>query len=165
MIRRDWHDDLVMLAEYAQQHSPDPSTVNAAVLYTYMGMLRQTLAVNEFPKGVRYSDDRWGRPQKYDFIAHAEEAAILKASRLGLATAGTTLVCPWAACATCARLIVQAGCSHLVTLKPQDADTHERWAESIAQAMTILDEGGVKVTFYDKPLGVQVRRNEQLITI
>lgn len=134
--------------------SPDPSTQNAAALHDGVNLLWDTLAVNEFPEGVRYYPDRWDRPIKYSYIEHAERNCIYKAARIGQRTAGMTMICPWAACSDCARGIVQAGIPRLVTLAPKDGDTHDRWEQSIAVALKILEEGGVNVALIQGPLDV-----------
>ena len=133
--------------------SPDPSTQNGAILAEPDGTpLYWTVAFNEFPLGVAYGEERWERPAKYGFIEHAERNAIYKAAAHGIPTAGLTLVCPWAACADCARAIIQARIARLVTLPPQKDSTHTRWDASIDQAFVMLDESGVEVVFLEDPI-------------
>jgi len=147
------------------QNSPDPSTQNAAILCAInpngsLHPFNETLAVNEFPHGVSYSDERWERPLKYAFIEHAERNCLFKALRRGRCTTGLAMVCPWAACADCARAIVQAGVKKLIT---QWFDDEDRWADSIAVAFTILAEGGVEVEFFEGKVGGDpIRRNGKL---
>lgn len=140
--------------------SPDMSTQNAAVLLHGGCPIRDTWAVNEFARGSRYLDERWERPAKYEWIEHAERNAIYNAARHGICTEGLTLLAVWAACADCARGIVQSGIPRLVTLRPQQ-DPHGHWGASINTAMTILEEGQVEVVFIDGPLGMDfpIRRN------
>lgn len=149
-----WRDLLVESCRYAQQ-SPDPSTQNAAVLCWGVGgyPIEATWEVNRFPRGVAYTTARWERPLKYSVIEHAERNSIFAAARLGVSTEGLTMVCPWAACSDCARAIIQAGISRLVTISPDPVQTHQRWDESISIAMTMLDEAGVEVVYIDGPLG------------
>lgn len=156
-----WTDTMKELLGWARQ-SPDQSTQNAAVLCVDdVFPIEDTWSVNEFPRGVAYKDERWERPQKYEWISHAEENSVLAAARFGICTRGLTMVCPWAACSTCARIIIGSGLSRLVTLRPISNDTNERWDSSISIAMTMLEEAGVEVVFIDGPLGVPftIRRN------
>jgi dCMP deaminase len=127
--------------------SPDPTTQNGALVVWDGEIL--TRACNEFPRLVAYSPERWERPLKYEMIEHAERNAIYAAARAGIATEDAVLVCPWAACSECARAIIQAGMSELVTLAPVDGDTHGRWGDSIRVAMGMLDEAAVRVTYLD----------------
>ena len=116
------------LTAYFALRSPDPSTQNAAVIMQSNDcIIPATLSVNKFPRGVLYEPERWERPIKYSYIEHAERNAIYAAARLGIPTAEKTLVCPWAACADCARAIIQSGISRLITLAPREDDTHDRW--------------------------------------
>lgn len=150
--------------------SPDPSTQNAGMLVNLhpdgsITSYRETLSVNEFPRGVKYLPERWERPAKYQIIEHAERNAIYSAARIGLEAEGLTLVCPWAACSDCARGIIQSGIVRLVTLAPQDGDTPDRWQTSVNIAMKMLEEAQVEV-LYVKPLGASftIRRDGKPFT-
>ncbi len=158
--------ELLRLAYEQALRSPDPSTQNGAFLY-YDGMpLTVTFACNEFPRGVAYTEERWERPLKYSLIEHAERNAIYSAARYGLATKGTTLVCPWAACADCARAIVQAGITCQLTRARVglSAEINARWAETCALGDQILSEGGVAIRMVDGAVdGPKVRRDGVLV--
>lgn len=147
------HDAVVKimagLVRTAQQ-SPDPSTQNAAVLVRGLSLIPQTLAVNEFPAGVEYSDERWVRPTKYAFVEHAERNSVYAAARNGLKTEGLTMVAVWAACADCARAIAQAGISRLVRYTSQSDHLH--WEKSNSLADLILSEAGVDVITLTEPI-------------
>lgn len=122
-------------------NSPDRSTQNAAVVVANNQML--ITGINTFPKGVAETDERLERPLKYQFIEHAERNAIYGAARYGIYLDGATMYCPWAPCIECARAIIQAGISELVTHNiPQHAE-REDWKLSIEAALEILKEGGV----------------------
>jgi dCMP deaminase len=145
--------------------SPDPSTQNAAVLCWEdsrgrLGPYVETFACNEFPYGVAYKPERWERPLKYAYVEHAERNCLYKACRRGRCTKGEVMVSPWAACADCARAIVQAGVRKLITQRHDDED---RWKASIDVAFTILAEGGVDVVFFEgKVGGSPIRRDGKL---
>lgn len=151
------------------RRSPDPSTQNGAVLAQRTGEffapIPQTWAVNEFPRDVAYTDERWERPLKYSIIEHAERNSIYQAAANGIRTRGLSLVCPWAACSDCARAIIQAGVETLVTLLPKVETTHARWDASIDIAMTMLAEAKVSVIYLEGQLGCEypLRRNGQEI--
>ena len=147
--------------------SPDPSTQNAAVLCHPDGRyIWATRSRNEFPSGVVSTAARWERPMKYSLVEHAERNSIYTAARLGIATDGLTMVCPWAACADCARGIIQAGIRRLVTHSPEDVPRSDHWDISIDTAMTMLDEAGVTVEYIFGPIGglPPILRNGELFT-
>lgn len=143
--------------------SPDPSTQNGAVV---VDPAKRTIGAgcNEFPSGVGYSDERWERPGKYQWIEHAERNAIYTAAFRGSATGNATMVCPWAACADCARAIVQSGISRLIRLPfPLDA-SGERWRQSCEVGDTIMREAGVEIIEFAGGIGhvSPIRRDGQL---
>lgn len=123
------------------------------------------VACNEFPSGVSYTPERWERPLKYSFIEHAERNVIFEAARKGYRTQGATLLSPWAACADCARAIIQAGIVQLVRF--DNHGPNERWDESIAIGDTMMREAGVEIVELKKPapgtFGITLRRNGALL--
>jgi dCMP deaminase len=153
--------DAALLCAYAMAHqSPDPSTQNGAVLMDDDGRILVG-AFNEFPNGVLYTDERWERPTKYFYIEHAERNVIFDAAASGIATRGLTMVCPWSACADCARAIVQAGIKTLVRhrLANDESTTNERWNQTIVAGDEILTEGGVEIVHVDSLPGYFLRRD------
>lgn len=137
--------------------SIDPSTQNGALLATPDGaFLNGTQAFNRFPRGVRMDPTRWERPSKYEYIEHAERGAIYAAARLGIATEGKIMICPWAACPACARGIIEAGIARLVTCRNDSG----HWEDSVQLGHSMLEEAGVTVEFFEKKLGLDpIRRN------
>ena len=96
------YDRYMAEAYRAATGSPDPSTQNGAVL------LCGDVAIsgcNEFPKGVSAEHWHGEKEGKYARVVHSEVSVLLNAAKLGVATAGSTLVCPWAACSNCAKHI------------------------------------------------------------
>lgn len=137
--------------------SPDPSTQNGAIVldgnYNIVGR-----GCNEFTGGMDITPDLLERPKKYTYIEHAERNAIYNAmSKIPdfskLEDGGVfqwdftfgkpvTMVAAWAACADCARGIVQSG---IQTLIRHDRSGVDRWNESIEAGDEILRAAGVKV--------------------
>lgn len=148
MNHEDWRD-LLRHAYQLSKASLDPSTQNGAVLVNEQGRLMGG-DHNRFPEGVNTNHpSRWERPLKYKFIEHAERNVIYMSARRGVKTEGLTMVCPWAACAECARAIIQAGINQLVTHKQAHDRTPDRWKKEIDVAFEMLGEAGVKVIVYD----------------
>lgn len=147
----------LLAAAYGEAlESPDQSTQCGAGLFKldHEGsyLFEDTLAHNRFPYGVRYLDERWERPLKYEYIEHAERNAIYKATRLGIPTEGMCMVAPWAACHDCARAIIQSGIDILLTHKQAFDRSPDRWKASLDSAYTMMDEAGVRVVWYDGPV-------------
>ena len=147
----NWKSFLQVAYRLAED-SPDPSTKNAALLIDDNGTVLSS-GINEFPRGVHYTDERWERPLKYQCIEHAERNAIFSATKAGIATDGLTMVCSWATCADCARAIIQVGIRRLVTHKDAYDRSPDRWKESIAIAFTMLEEAEIEVVFCKGKIG------------
>lgn len=146
-----------LLAAYvlAREKSNDPSTQNGALLVDFSSSsvgIVQASGVNEFPRGVAMSDERWQRPAKYQYIEHAERNAVFEAARLGIKTHGLTMYCPWAPCTDCARAIIQSGIAVLVTHNPVGFENPAHWADNIKIALGMLYEAGVIVRHIDGQL-------------
>ena len=139
---------------YAVRNSHDPDTQNGAVLVTKTGTI---YAANCVPPGVARPEHRLSRPFKYDFIEHAERAAIHKAAAAGAATAGATLYCPWFACTDCARAIVAAGIKEVVGLISLRNATPARWLLKVELAEKMLEEACVSQRLLAVEVGVTIR--------
>lgn len=147
-------DYLREACRYAAEHSHDPDTQNGAVLVAN----RLTIyAANCVPPGVARPEHRLSRPFKYDFIEHAERAAIHKAAAAGAATAGATLYCPWFACTDCARAIVAAGIKEVVGLIALRNVTPARWLLNVELAEKMLEEACVSQRLLAEKVGVTIR--------
>ena len=106
---------------------------------------------NGMPRGIVETYDsgelnqRWIRPEKYDWVVHAEVNAILNAARLGHPTEGCWLYLNWSPepCSRCAGSLVNAGISAVIgpdiPFTGKGNNTH--YHTSIGA--TILDEAGV----------------------
>lgn len=130
-------------AYFQASFSQDPSTQLGAVLLDEAGSRWIGVGFNHFPQGV--DEKHWHGPKegKYERVAHAEVSAILHAARNGHSTTDSTLVCPWAACANCAKYIVEAGVTKLV--RHIEHDPQSSWVKSIELGDEIMRDGGVEI--------------------
>lgn len=146
--QQDWAEQMSDAYVLART-SPDPSTQNAAILFNPDGRIVGA-DCNRFPSGVEYTDQRWERPLKYEVIEHAERNSIYSAARLGWSTQDSTMVVPWAACADCARAIIQSGVKRLVRHKQSTVRGQGRnWDGSISIADVMLHEAEIEIIDLD----------------
>lgn len=136
----------------AALYSDDPNTKNGAVLVNEEGR-PIGIGANNFAAGVALTPDRLERPKKYEFVEHAERDAIFTAARNGERTAGSTLYCPWYACAPCARAIIKAGIVRVIGHKQMFDRTPDPWKETIAYGNEMFHEAGVEALQFDGPIG------------
>jgi dCMP deaminase len=145
--------EYLRLAYELALQSPDTSTQNGALLLDGNHHIIGE-GVNEFTKGMEITPDLLERPKKYTYIEHAERNSIYDAmnrapwdSRFDGPHA---MVAAWAACADCARAIVQSG---VRTLVRHDRSGVDRWNESIEAGNEILKAGGVEIIEVKGELG------------
>lgn len=139
----NWEQLMLDVYRYATD-SPDPRTQNAAFIYNKDGKLI-SLACNRMPRGVKANDSRWERPNKYNFVEHAERNAIYKSAEYGCSTYGGTMVAPWAACCDCARAIIQSGIRRVVRHKEACERGDSHWLEQMKLADEMFEEADIDI--------------------
>jgi deoxycytidylate deaminase len=88
---------------------------------------------------------------------------IYAAAKAGICTEGSTMICPWFACADCARAIVLAGVKQVIGHKQRMELTPDRWSGSVNHGDVILKEAGIDCIYYDGTIdGLSVLVNETL---
>lgn len=157
-MERDSKETAVHRAVLAQCYrqatfSPDTSTQIGAVIADPTGLIRYaTFSYNGFCSGWEPTEQDYERPRKYAVTEHAERRAIYTAARIGIALDGCTLYSTWAACADCARGIVESGISRLVRHHPPHDETVDRWLESVAIGDELMKSGGVEIVDIHGPI-------------
>ena len=148
-MRQDKAIKYVLLAKYqAQLFSKDPSTkVAAIILEPNSGMVLST-GFNGMPRNINEKvQERWERPLKYRYVAHAEVNAICNAARHGISLNGGVAVVTYHPCVDCCKALIQSGITTVITDKPDDHD--ERWGGDFALSQSMFKEAGVKMIYVD----------------
>lgn len=149
IVKEARQEHLLSVAYKVAQDSPDPSTQVGALLYSIGDRRIISWGCNEFPAGLEVTPERLERPLKYTFIEHAERNAIFGVVSQRIACpSDTIMVGTWAACADCARAIVQAGIKVLVRHDNINDHAPDHWKESVSLADEILEAGGVTIIDY-----------------
>lgn len=128
--------------------SKDPSTqVGAIALDDNLNII--ATGRNGFPRGVKDLPDRYAdRGVKYRLISHAEQNLVAQAAYGGRALKGATvLLTALFPCSACAKSLIQAGVSRIVSPHP---DTNPRWEEEAKWASLMFSEAGVEVVHYEQ---------------
>lgn len=126
--------------------SPDPSTQLGAAIVLGNQLETSTLSHNGPTAGWNMTDYEWNdKPTKYQLVEHAERRAIYRSTKSGLWLEGATLVASWAACADCARAIVESGITTLIRHYPPLDDATERWLQSVTMGDSIMRANGVNI--------------------
>lgn len=143
-------EHLKLTYRIALHYSQDPSTQLGAILLPIGNY--GLYGANRFPPNITPTGIHIQRPNKYQYIEHAERNVIFAAARGGVITQGATLYCPWFACPDCARAIVLAGIKRVVGHKQMMDKTTDRWKQAIEIGNKILDAGGVIREYVDAKL-------------
>ena len=121
------------------QLSKDQSTQVGALILGPTFEVR-SLGYNGAPRGCSADEDRRNqRPEKLFWFSHAELNAITNAARVGTPLAGCVLLVTHPPCMDCARAIVQAGITGVLTRNP-GAEFLERWVEHTRRTQQLFEE-------------------------
>lgn len=137
-----WDDYYMGFAHHASLKSKDTTKVGA-ILVDPDNAVTLT-AFNGPPRGVVDAAERFERPAKYLFAAHAEANLISFAARRGIRTQGCRVYCTHLSCAACARTLIQAG---IIELVYGDGTFQALEAEAGATRM-MCEEAGLKLRKY-----------------
>ena len=132
------------LAKETSLKSPDINTKVGCVIKTFSNEIIK--GCNDFPKGIKITEKRLQRPEKYKWIEHAERNTILMAAKQGKSLDKSTMYLNWYPCIECARAIIQCGITKLVCEKEPDY-SDERWGEQFKIVTEMLDESEINVIF------------------
>ena len=133
------------MARAAANFSKDRSTkVGAIILTPDYGF---SMGYNGFPRGINDDvDERHERPEKYQWVSHAEMNSITNAARAGLRLKGSTLFCTKFPCTECCKALIQAGIETVVTVP----ETDPNWMEQIKTTCIMFEEAGVTIVLLEE---------------
>lgn len=167
MDRIDWDALYMQMAFLMAMRSPDPSTQVGAVITTVDNTIVAS-GYNGWPRGIKPfdpSDERWERPHKYFWMAHAERNAIDNAARTGAPLDGCTLYTPIMPCADCARGIVQVGIKRVVCHEQAQREftkrqvSNQAWVDGLVVTRRLFDEAEIRLdwsTFPCVPISIRL---------
>jgi len=140
-----WDEFFMDLAKMFSTRSKDVSTKCGAVIVDRDKVVIGS-GYNGFPRGVADTKALLeNRPQKYPRVLHAEENAILFASRIDLCGC-TIYVWPLPPCGNCMAKIIQKKIGRVVTKKPTKGQ-RERWGLSFDAAMDMATQTDTLIDF------------------
>lgn len=140
----EWDSFWLSLAIQVAALSKDPSTQVGALVVTSDN--RQcSLGYNGFPAGVEETAERWERPEKYEWVIHAEKNAI---ANCPFDTKGCSLYCTHQPCHACLGFIANAGITKIMYLQPYtNLKRKDVWDELAKQFHTI---GAIREVYPDE---------------
>lgn len=146
-----WEQYFHNIAHQVRTKSKDKYTQIGAVIVGLDNEIVST-GYNSFPRGI---DDnvasRQERPEKYYWMMHAEQNAIVNAARIGVSTKGCTMYLTCGIpCADCAKAIINAGIVRIIC----EADLSfgargNLWEEHAKRSLIMFEEVGIQVDYYE----------------
>lgn len=141
-----WDKKFLDLCGTVEKWSKDPSTQVGAIIVGPDREVR-SLGYNGLPRGVEDRPERYSiRPEKYQWVEHAERNAIYNAARTGTPMQGCTIYLKWFPCTDCTRAIIQSGITQMVCAVP-DVDM-PKWGADFKISLQMLEEAGIEVLTY-----------------
>ena len=141
--RLPWLVYFLNMAKAVSLRSEDESTQVGCVIVGPNNEVRST-GYNGFPRQVKRLPHRAERPQKYKWTCHAEENAVTQAARHGTPLEGCAAYTTHFPCASCTRIMIQAGIAKVVCPMPNE-DFVSRWEEDIGIAECMAGEAGMVI--------------------
>lgn len=137
---KPWHKIWMNMALIISERSKDPNTKVGAILVSPDNR-KIHAGYNGFASGVMENDERWSRPNKYDYVIHAEENALLNAK---CDLRGWTCYVTLKPCERCASKIVQAEIKKVIYLNTSTNSANYKLSD------LILKEGGVDIVSFEE---------------
>lgn len=132
----NWDTMFMEMAQTVAKRSKDPRTQVGAILVS-PGNNRVAIGYNGFPKGIEETQERWA--DKYRYVVHAEENAILNAK---CDLEGWTLYVTLFPCTSCTNKILQAGIARVCYTKVSSRSLND---DSIKLSLELFKEMGVSI--------------------
>jgi dCMP deaminase len=108
----DWDEYFLGMALYVSSRSKDAQTKHGAIIVNRHNIIMGT-GYNSFVRGLPDSEYPNSRPDKYPYMIHAEENAILN-SKGNLRNKGIKIYVTGSCCFNCLQRIKQAGINHII---------------------------------------------------
>lgn len=102
------------IAEVIAERSHDAETKVGAVLVNNESGAIVTTGYNGFVRGADDSILPTTRPDKYEYILHAEQNLIANSARHGISMDNCSLVCTLSPCKTCMRMLLNCGITKVI---------------------------------------------------
>ena len=147
----EWDEYFMGIAQAVKVKSKDKHTQIGAVIVGTDNEIIST-GYNSLPRGIDdYRPERYDRPEKYNWMEHAERNAIYNAARIGVSTKGARMYMTCGmSCIDCARAIIQAGIRWVYLIPGEGAKGGHYDDEQFTVSETLLKEAGINIVYMDR---------------
>jgi dCMP deaminase len=134
------------LAKYqADLFSKDPNTKVGAILLAPDSFQILSTGFNGICRGLKETEERWTRPLKYSWVAHAELNAIANAARSGVKIENSICIVTLFPCVECCKALIQSGIDTIISEQPDLSNN--RWGEDFKISLEMLQEAQVNIIY------------------
>lgn len=146
-----WDEYIIDICEVIKKKSKDESTKIGVVI---IGKDKQIISTgyNSFPRGIDDTrPERQERPEKYNWMSHAETNAIINSALNGVSTKDSIMYMSCGVpCTECARNIINAGIKEIVCRRDySDMGNSAMWEEKGKMSFVMFFEAGVMVRYWN----------------
>lgn len=142
--RVQWKYYFLGLCFIINQRSYDPTTKNGCIVTDHENTVL-SIGYNSPPRSCDENKVSLERPDKYDWMVHSEEAAIINAARSGVSLKNSIFYVTGKPCVRCLRGIINCGASKLVYGPLQAVGNHHTNFEKIVDSY----KGTLEIEYID----------------
>ena len=143
MSRPSWDDIFIEIAFVFRKRSPDTTRHGSVIVSPDKSQI--SLGYNGYPKNCNHEKMPTTRPQKYNFLVHAESNSILNAN---FPLKGSTLYVTGMPCHSCWAMIIQKEIARVVYGPVQSKCVDE---DSICASKLMLEDQNIIIEEYAGP--------------
>jgi len=165
-----WDETFMHEVYWWARRSKDPRTKIGAVLVLPGDKDPISHGYNGFARAVNDNDmRRWERPEKYEWIVHAEDNAVLNCARKGQSSKGAIMYTQGVPCTRCADAVIQGGIVEVVVHEQwqywEKKFGWDKWIDSARRSEQKFKEAGVNIRIFGGNLGMQGVLDGKIINI
>ena len=138
---------LMEVADVVKQRSHDSETKVGAVLVNNSSGAIIATGFNGFARGVDDSKLPTTRPDKYQYIIHAEENLVANCASNGISMRDATVICTLSPCVKCMRLLWQCGITRVVIKEEYKDFDKLKEMKDIGIIVKPTEEGYLELTY------------------
>ena len=129
----------------AELFSKDPSKKVCSLFIAPESLQILSAGYNGLPRKIKETDERWSKPEKYNYIVHAEKNGIYNACRNGVSLNGSICIVTFFPCSECTRALIQVGVATIVA--PEPDFNHPTYGKSFEYSLKMLNEIGIEIIY------------------
>lgn len=135
------------IAEVVAERSHDSQTKVGALLVSNSSGAILATGFNGFVRGAPDGVLPTTRPEKYEYILHAEQNLIANCARHGISMENSTLVCTLSPCKLCMRLLVNCGITTVIAKSLYSDFTSILEMQDVKVNLTTREDGLYEITY------------------